>query len=405
MTDQPDIQSSPTSPTPTSNDTAATPSSPSAYAAWEPTSPPAALETTPEQLAFEPAPQPTALEPAAELTALEPVPEPTAFEPAPQPTALEPAPQPTALEPAPEPTALEPTTSNAENPTVVSPEVAAPTPPRKRKSGTPSPSGSTRRRKAESAVPSKKEALDTQDTSVAPSAAEAPDQTADTSAAPSAAEAPDQTAVSSSGIGSNKKWYVIKVASGREESIKSAIERKIKIEGLEPYFGQIVIPYEELVLKKTVKVKDKKTGEMVTQEKKTIKKQKKFPGYLFAELEINDRILYLFRETSGVGDFVGARGARRVPTPMTEREVQQILTGVVLPGDRKKLGPRQIVKLDFEKGDKVRIREGAFANMEGEVKAITEVKEEGDTPKVTVQVTVFGRPVDVTLDYWQVDKA
>jgi transcriptional antiterminator NusG len=195
------------------------------------------------------------------------------------------------------------------------------------------------------------------------------------------------------------------VASGREESIKSAIERKIKIEGLEPYFGQIVIPYEELVLKKTVKVKDKKTGEMVTQEKKTIKKQKKFPGYLFAELEINDRILYLFRETSGVGDFVGARGARRVPTPMTEREVQQILTGVVLPGDRKKLGPRQIVKLDFEKGDKVRIREGAFANMEGEVKAITEVKEEGDTPKVTVQVTVFGRPVDVTLDYWQVDKA
>lgn len=198
---------------------------------------------------------------------------------------------------------------------------------------------------------------------------------------------------------------MIKVASGREESIKTAIERKIKIEGLEQYFGQIVIPYEELVLKKTVKVKDKKTGEMVTQEKKTVKKQKKFPGYLFAELEINDRILYLFRETSGVGDFVGARGARREPTPMTDREVQQILTGVVLPGDRKKLGPRQIVKLDFEKGDKVRIREGAFANMEGEVKAIAEAKEEGDTPKVTVQVTVFGRPVDVTLDYWQVDKA
>ena len=377
MTDEPDIQSSPTSPPPTSDDTAATPSSPSAYAARETTSPPvattsppAALETTPEHLALEPTSQPAALEPT------------------PEPTAFEPTSQPAALEPTPEPAALEPTIPEGENQTAVSPEVA-PTPTRKRKSRTPSPSGSTRRRKAESAVPSKKEALDTQDAS----------------AAPSPAETTDQTAVSPSGIGSNKKWYVIKVASGREESIKSAIERKIKIEGLEPYFGQIVIPYEELVLKKTVKVKDKKTGEMVTQEKKTIKKQKKFPGYLFAELEINDRILYLFRETSGVGDFVGARGARRVPTPMTEREVQQILTGVVLPGDRKKLGPRQIVKLDFEKGDKVRIREGAFANMEGEVKAITEVKEEGDTPKVTVQVTVFGRPVDVTLDYWQVDKA
>ncbi len=202
---------------------------------------------------------------------------------------------------------------------------------------------------------------------------------------------------------SKKKWYAIKVQSGREESIKAAIERRIKIEGLEPYFGQIVIPVEEIVVKKTVKVKDKKTGEPVTQEKKVIKKQKKYPGYLFAELEFNDRMLMLFRETGGVGDFVGVRG-RREPTPLTDREIQQILSGVLLPGDKRKLAARQIVKLDFEKGDKVRIREGAFANMEGEVKAITDAKEEGETPKVTVVVTVFGRPVDVTVDYWQVDK-
>ena len=58
----------------------------------------------------------------------------------------------------------------------------------------------------------------------------------------------------------------------------------------------------------------------------------------------------------------------------------------------------------FSVGDKVKIRDGAFANMEGEVKLITEVKETGETPKVTVVVTVFGRPVDVTVDYWHVDK-
>jgi transcriptional antiterminator NusG len=225
--------------------------------------------------------------------------------------------------------------------------------------------------------------------------------TADTDAAteqslPATPSAPDP--------GSNKKWYVIKVQSGREESIKMALERKIKIEGLEPYVGQIIIPYEEVVLKKTVKVKDKKTGEMVPQEKKVIKKQKKYPGYLFAELEINERILYLFRSTNGVGDFVGAR-ARQEPPPMTDREVQQLLSGVTLPGDRRKTLPRQIVKLDFERGDKVRIREGAFAGMEGEVKSISEARDEGDTPKVTVVVTVFGRPVDVTVEYWQVDKA
>lgn len=199
---------------------------------------------------------------------------------------------------------------------------------------------------------------------------------------------------------SKKKWYVVKVQSGREDSIKAAIERKVKIEGLEEYFGQIVIPVEEY--QEVKKVSEKKNGERVTREKKVIKHRKKFPGYVFAEVEFNDRILYLFRETSGVGDFVGA-SQHRAPTPMTDREVQSMLTGVVGPRDSKK-PTKQVVKLEYEKGDKVKIRDGPFANMEGEVKAITEAKEAGDTPKVTVEVTIFGRGVPVELDYWHVDK-
>jgi transcriptional antiterminator NusG len=167
--------------------------------------------------------------------------------------------------------------------------------------------------------------------------------------------------------------------------------------------GQIAIPVEEIVVKKSVKVKDKKTGDKVTQEKKVVKHQKKYPGYLFAEVEFNDRILFLFRDTSGVGDFVGA-GLKREPTPMTDREVTQMLTGVVDKDAKKgQKGPMK-VKLDIEKGDKVKIRDGAFANMEGEVKAISEAKEDAETPKVTVVVTIFGRPVEVELDYWHVDK-
>ena len=63
-----------------------------------------------------------------------------------------------------------------------------------------------------------------------------------------------------------------------------------------------------------------------------------------------------------------------------------------------------MVKLDFEKGDKVRIRDGAFANMEGDIKEISTPKEPSDTPKVTVVVTIFGRGVEMEFDYWQVDK-
>ena len=56
-------------------------------------------------------------------------------------------------------------------------------------------------------------------------------------------------------------------------------------------------------------------------------------------------------------------------------------------------------------GDAVHIREGAFANMEGEVKEISAPKEAGETPKVSVEVSIFGRPVPVELEYWQVDYA
>jgi transcriptional antiterminator NusG len=203
---------------------------------------------------------------------------------------------------------------------------------------------------------------------------------------------------------SNKKWYVIKVTSGREESIKAAIERRVKIEGLEEFFGQIVIPVERVTEIK--KVKETKNGEKITKERRVTKERKKFPGYLMAEVEFNDRILYLFRETGGVGDFVGGATPTKPPPPMTDIEVRRML-GDVAAGEEEKSNKKRktVVKLDFEKGDKVRIREGAFSNMEGEVKEITEPKEAGETPKVTVEVQIFGRPVGVELDYWQVDKS
>jgi transcriptional antiterminator NusG len=200
----------------------------------------------------------------------------------------------------------------------------------------------------------------------------------------------------------NKKWYAIKVQSGREDTIKAAILRKVKIEGLEEYLGRIEIPVEEEIVKKTVRVKDKKTGDYTTQEKKVTRKKKKFQGYLFAELEFNDRILYLFRETAGVGDFLNLRGVPPVPEPMPEHEVQAMLTGVRAAPVGK--GGKVKVKLDFEKGDRVRVREGSFANQEGEVKAITEPKDPNDTPKVTVVLTFWGRPLEVELEYWQVEK-
>ncbi len=201
---------------------------------------------------------------------------------------------------------------------------------------------------------------------------------------------------------SNKKWYVIKVTSNREESIKAAIERRVRIEGLEEFFGQIVIPVERTTVVK--KVKETKNGEKITKEKRVVKETKKYPGYIMAEVEFNDRILYLFRETSGVGDFVGATGPLKPPPPMTDLEVRRMLGDTIEEAEDPKQKKKVVVKLDFEKGDKVRIREGAFATLEGEVKEILTPKEAGETPQVKVAAMILGRQVEVTLDYWQVDK-
>jgi transcriptional antiterminator NusG len=90
---------------------------------------------------------------------------------------------------------------------------------------------------------------------------------------------------------------------------------------------------------------------------------------------------------------------------MTDREVQSMLTGVVSKEDRAGAKRPVKVKLDYEKGDKVKVKDGAFAGSEAEVKEIIMPKDPTDTPKVKVVVTIWGRPVEMEMDYWHVDNA
>lgn len=182
---------------------------------------------------------------------------------------------------------------------------------------------------------------------------------------------------------SNKHWYVVKVQSGREETIKDAVERRVKIEGLEEYFGQIFIPVE-----KVVEVRHTKEGKT----QRVTRQRKLYPGYLMVEVEYNDRILYLFRETSGVGDFVGG-GQNKAPVPMSAREVDKMQNKKTDEAVKPK--PPSV-----EPGDRVKVMKGPFAGMEGEVKEILSAKD-----KVRVELTIFGRAVPVELEFWDVERA
>jgi transcriptional antiterminator NusG len=179
---------------------------------------------------------------------------------------------------------------------------------------------------------------------------------------------------------SKLQWYVVKVQSGREESIKEAIERRVKIEGLQEAFGQIVIPTE-------------KVSEM-RKNKRYIRERKLLPGYLMVQVEFNEHMLYLFRETSGVGDFVGA-GLNKKPLPMSENEVKKWVGGPKVEG-----APVETKASPYSEGDRVKVKDGMFSGMEGVVKTVLEAK-----GAVVVELTIFGRPVPVELEYWQVDFA
>lgn len=182
-------------------------------------------------------------------------------------------------------------------------------------------------------------------------------------------------------VNSNLLWYVVKVQSNREDSIKEAIDARVKIEGLQDSFGQIVIPTE--------KVSEMRKG------KRVVKERKLLHGYLLVNVEFNEHMLYLFRETSGVGDFVGV-GLNKKPIPMSENEIKKWI------GKGPSDGPIEPEKgkSPFSEGDKVKVKDGMFSGMEGVVKTVLEAK-----GAVTLELTIFGRPVPVELEYWQVDFA
>lgn len=186
-----------------------------------------------------------------------------------------------------------------------------------------------------------------------------------------------ETATATPDSGEGMQWYVLKVQSNRERSIRDSLVRRIRQEGLEQYFGEIIIPTEKRV--------ETKGG------KKRVTEHKLYPGYLMIQMILNDDTWYLVRTTSGVGDFTGAAGK---PIAMQEHEIHRMLG----QEETKEVEPAKI-KVDFSPGDVVKIKEGAFADFEGTIDAIDEA-----SGKITVVVEIFGRSTPVELEYWQVER-
>jgi len=174
------------------------------------------------------------------------------------------------------------------------------------------------------------------------------------------------------------RWYVLKVQSNREKSIRDNLQRRVKREGLEKFFGEIIIPTE--------KVAETKGG------KKRVTERKLYPGYIMVQMILNDETWFLVRETSGVGDFTGAAGE---PIPMQDHEIQRML-GLEVAKKEEAVAPK--IKIEFASGDRVKIKEGTFESFEGTVDTVDEA-----SGRVNVLIEIFGRSTPVELEYWQVE--
>ena len=196
---------------------------------------------------------------------------------------------------------------------------------------------------------------------------------------------PDSTPNGSSGaeqagaapaVDETKNWYIIHTYSGFEQKVADSLRGRAQAFGFADQIGQILIPTEEVV--------ELRAGKKVTS------KRLLYPGYVLVQMDMSDQLWHEVKNTPRVTGFVGGGNN---PVPLTADEVNSILFRQQTSAER----PRP--KVNFERGETVRIVDGPFANFSGKV---DEINPERNTLRVLV--TIFGRSTPVELDFLQVSK-
>ncbi|MBF0592716.1 MAG: transcription termination/antitermination factor NusG [Nitrospirae bacterium] len=171
-----------------------------------------------------------------------------------------------------------------------------------------------------------------------------------------------------------KKWYVVHTYSGYEEKVKLGIEDKLQKQGLSHRIGRILIPTERVIELKRGKKKESD--------------RKFYPGYIMVEMELDDETWHLVNNVPRVTGFVGGMS----PVSLPEEEMELIL-------QQQEKGLGQEVKMQFEKGENLRITDGPFSNFTGYVDEV-----DFDHGRLKVMVSIFGRQTPVELSFYQVEK-
>ena len=177
-------------------------------------------------------------------------------------------------------------------------------------------------------------------------------------------------------VNENFKWYIIHAYSGFERKVRESLESRISAFGLQNKIGRIMIPTEP--------VTELRNGKKYTIERVFL------PGYVLVEMDLDNDLWHVIKNTPRVTGFLGTGDK---PVALTEQEVSSIIFRSETAKDKPTL------KVKFEKGEQVRINEGPFANFNG---AVDDVNEDKQTLKV--MVSIFGRSTPVEIEFSKVDK-
>ncbi|MGH7503230.1 MAG: transcription termination/antitermination protein NusG [Longimicrobiales bacterium] len=179
-------------------------------------------------------------------------------------------------------------------------------------------------------------------------------------------------------MGEDARWYAIQTYSGHENKVKKLIEHRIAEEAGE-------VPEEKDVQETLVPTQDVveiKNGKRVTVTRRL------YPGYVLVKMRKNQRTIHLINNIQGVIKFVGPGSE---PQPLRDDEINKILGLSLVEED---IEPRE--EIPFRAGQVVEVTEGPFSDFTGTVQEVYH-----DKGKVKVEVSLFGRPTSVELDYTQ----
>jgi len=177
-------------------------------------------------------------------------------------------------------------------------------------------------------------------------------------------------------VNENFKWYIIHAYSGFERKVRESLESRIQAFGLQNRIGRIMIPTEP--------VTELRNGKKYTIERVFL------PGYVLVEMELDNDLWHVIKNTPRVTGFLGTGDK---PVALSEAEVSSILFRSEAAKDKPSM------KVKFEKGEQVRINEGPFANFNGTVDDVNE-----DRQTLKVMVSIFGRSTPVEIEFAKVDK-